>query len=115
MKHDVGALPLRDVRRVGCEHLCSFGLDTHLYNAQPCPEACDAFMVAAICISSPQAATSASRCWAVLVRVMYFWRSSSRCAGATTSRSSDTWSCLSTPGSPASAVVAVAGVVAFTY
>src|SRR5437868_8385223 len=74
MKHDVGALPLRDVRRVGCEHLCSFGLDSHLYNAQPCPEACDAFMVAAICISSPQAATSASRCWAVLVRGMYFWR-----------------------------------------
>ena len=68
----------------GCVQLRVLNFDS--YNAESCPEGCDGFMAAAIYTSSPRAAISASRSWEVPVPVMYFSKSSSKCARAMASR-----------------------------
>src|SRR5580765_3794245 len=61
MKHDVGAPPSASFGGWDTRMLATPGLKFDLYNAQPCPEACDAFMAEATYISSLPAATSVSR------------------------------------------------------
>src|SRR5437588_5695053 len=58
MKYDVGALPSATfggwVARMCANSVVNFDF----YNAEPCPEGCAGFMVAAIYTSSPRAAIS---------------------------------------------------------
>src|SRR5437763_14125065 len=58
MKYDVGALPSATFGGWVARMCATSVVNFDFYNAEPCPEGCDGFMVAAIYTSSPRAAIS---------------------------------------------------------